>query len=435
MKKYLVLATLFLMTSTASAANITWHGGVDYRYSNLNQNDNLSTQAVVNNSNESQSELTTKSHMWRMSLGATGGWDNIEWGATVGTRGINGGVTNTTNSDWVNTQHNAAGVASDFPIAIREAWFRYGNDWGFGDLGFTFGKQALPFALGKQQIFMDSDVRMDGFSQTWKWGSFGLNMGQYILGAVNGNAANSSFFADRPFDEATVNNQDGFMALYGFQMTFDWRFNDDFSMMFAGGFYKWNRTLGAQFQNFIPNTRNLTNTASAGINGADATFATSQENSRPFVLMVDFDLPYSLNLEFEIAFNREMQYGRPANIGAVFAPFVTGLNIPASTQDSTAWSLGLTYGELKKSQDFVIGYAYHDKGLGAVSNAFTYDRNPAGYSGHHVWVGYNLANNFNVGFKYISLSEKDPRNQDGVAVIGGEKIDREYWEITTGVHL
>lgn len=430
MKKYLVLATLFLMTSTASAANITWHGGVDYRYNKLDFNDNLGTTTAVNNGTQSISELEVKSHMYRMNLGAKGGWDNIEWGITVGTTG-NGGLGNARpNSDWVTVQTNTSNIQGDLAIGVQEAWFRYGNDWGFGDIGLTFGRQALPFAMGSGQVFFDQDVRLDGFSQTWKFGSFGLNLGQYILGSVNGNAPAASVFADRPADEATVTNQDGFSALFGLQGTFDWRFNDDFNMMFAVGHYNWSRTLGTRFQNFIPNTNNAAN-----INNVEAVARTSQENSRHWQFLLDFDLPYMLNLEFELVLNRELAYGVPAVIGQTFQPGTDAAGTTINFQDTTAWTIGISYGELKKSQDFTIGYAYQDKGLGAVTNAFTYEFHPAGYKGHHIWAGYNLANNFNMGLKFIWLDEKDPRNQAGNVLTTAEKIDRNYWELTTGIHF
>ncbi len=420
-KKYLILVTLFLMTSAASAANITWHGGVDYRYSELGINDNLDQEEEIDGSMESISESTDKSHMYRMGLGAMGGWDNVEWGVTVGTIGPEG----TANSDWTEANVRGAGAGSDLSLGVREAWLRYGNDWGFGDVGLTFGRQMLPFSSGSNQVFWDKDVRLDGFSQTWKWGSFGLNLGQYILGSVEDNEIRGSSFEETPKDEKNPSLQNGFSALYGFQGTFDWRFNDDFMMNFAAGMYQWSRTLGPQYQNTIPNSNGL------GLDSARD--RVSQENSRHWAFLLGLDMPYSLNLEYELVFNREILYGAPpAAIGAPFAP-----DDDNEAQDSTAWSLGLTYGELKKAHDFMIGYAYQDKGLGAVSNRFTYEFHPAGFSGHHLWAKYSLANNFNLGLKYNSLSEKDPRDQNGAELISidgkDEKIDRSYWEFTTGI--
>lgn len=424
MKKYLVLATLFLVTSTASAANITWHGGVDYRYNKLTREDNLGTTTFVNGGTHSTSEIKTTSHMYKANLGATGGWDNIEWGITVGTTGSAGKA----NSRYTTINNNTLNTQGDLTIGLEDAWFRYGNDWGFGDIGFTFGRQSLPFAMGSQQTFIDEDVRMDGFSQTWKWGSFGLNLGQYYLGGVNGNAlATGTSISTTPANDEDPSRVDTYAKLFGYQATFNWRFNDDFSMLFGAGYYHWAGAVGTKFQNLIPNSN--TNTTAGSIAAIEST-RVSVENSGQWQFLLDFDLPYMLNLEFEIVFNKEHLYGTPVFIGSIFTPAN-----PQVKLDSTAWSLGLSYGELKKAHDFTIGYAYSDKGLGSVYSEFTYEFNPAGYDGHTIWAGYNIANNFNIGLKFIFLDEKNPRTQAGVALVTAEKIDRNYWEVSTGVRF
>src|SRR3989344_7145242 len=87
MKKYLVLATVFMLSSYAQAATMTWYGSAGWKYSKSSQidgtNNSFPSGQLLIKSNERQE----KSHLFRGELGATGGWDNVEWGVGVRTNG------------------------------------------------------------------------------------------------------------------------------------------------------------------------------------------------------------------------------------------------------------------------------------------------------------------------------------------------------------
>ena len=421
MKKYLVLATLFILSSAAQAANITWHGATDIRYGKTSLQDNL---AGVDAAGNSTSDLTTKTWDFMANLGASGGWDNIEWGTNFR---LSGGVPN---GAWVN--FGATGGNEDFALGVGEAWFRYSNDWGFGDMSLTVGRQTAAFSSGADQTFLDHDVRFDGLGWNWKWGSFGFNMSQYILGAeslgvnstVNGwrNTKNvGSTYAATPSSEAGATTQGGFTVMYSFQPHFHWRFTDEIDMNLAIGYHKLANATGTNFQNAIPNSGGLGGFTTAGL--------VSEENSRWWVVQMDLGLPYMMGFNFEYVKNKDQRYGTP-NTQATANPS----NVDVVTlQDATAWSAGLTFGNLKKAQDFWFGYTYTTKGLGSVVNRMTYDKIPGGFKGHTLAAAYNLSTNFHLKFRLILLEEKDPKNFAGVALTTTEKLDRNYWDVSMGV--
>ena len=423
MKKYLVLATLFVFSTSAYAANITWNGHFDYRYDKTSRKDGTTDNDAQN---KSQSEDKTVTHALRASLGATGGWDNIEWGMTVGTTGNtnppigSGGATVLPNNTFVTFNNNTNGTQGDLPLGVREAWFRYGNDWGFGDLGFTIGRQAPAFRTGAAETFIDNDVRFDGFAETWKWGSFGVNFSQYILGGTDSNASGASAVTSTPSTRDAAGTIESIAVLYSWQLVFDWRFTDDIAADFWAGYHLWSNTVGAQYQNDVPNGN------SGGINGAAS--LVGLENSRHWQFGMGWMFPYTIGVDFEIIINNDHEYGAPAAIGGIKAPNTNKLA-------GTAWSAGITFGELKKAQDFMIGYTYSDKGLGSIANAFTNENSPAGFNGHTIDLAYNVANNFHIGGQVRFLDEKDAKNNTGVAATGNAKMDRNYWNVMAGVQF
>jgi len=57
------------------------------------------------------------------------------------------------------------------------------RDFGSVDFNLTVGRQMNVFAYDKKsENFFDNDVRLDGFGWQFKFGMFGLNLGQYVLG-------------------------------------------------------------------------------------------------------------------------------------------------------------------------------------------------------------------------------------------------------------
>lgn len=428
MKKYLVLATVFLMSSYADAATMTWYGSAGWRYSKSTVNDGTNNKGISGTINESTSERTEKAHMFRGQLGATGGWDNVEWGIGVRTTGtaLLNNPSGTMNTDWTNT------AGADFGIGLENAWFKYGNDWGFGDIGVTFGRQAAAFATGRNQAFIDNDVRFNGISETWQWGSFGLNFGQYILGAVSNGTAGNSSYVETPFSSKLPGSHGAFSVLYSFQPTFKWKFSDELAAFFAVGYHKWSNAIGTTFQNRIPNGGTTGFGTAAANMTANSTGvyanAVSQENSKHWQFLMNWQLPFMLSLDFEYIFNKDQVYAVPKSPGG-------NDNFPAEkvNQSKDAWAASLAYGQLKKAHDFMISYAFHDKGIGSVHNAFSYDKVQAGLQAHEITAAYNIANNFHVMGKWFSMKEKNGRNQLGVEPRDVRRLENDMWEISTGV--
>jgi opacity protein-like surface antigen len=141
---------------------------------------------------------------------------------------------------------------------------------------------------------------------------------------------------------------------------------------------------------------------------------------------MNWQLPFMLGVDFELVKNKAQRYAPPKAAGVPD-------NLPAKIveQDDTAWAAGITYGQLKKAQDFMVAYTYHDKGLGAVHNRFTNDYVQAGFAGHEFNAAYNIANNFDVNAKYMSLDEKNGRNQIGVDA--AKKLKTSLWAVGAGV--
>jgi hypothetical protein len=104
--------------------------------------------------------------------------------------------------------------------------------------------------------------------------------------------------------------------------------------------------------------------------------------------------------------------------------------------DKDAFALGLTYGKLKKAQDFTIGYAFNSKGLASVANVVTNGLLPADNTAHFVKLGYNMADNLMLGWNGIFATEKSKKDSTGAAVTGAaanQKHTRSYWELVAGV--
>lgn len=444
MKKYFVLATLFLMSTYAHAANVTWYGSAGWRYSNAKQTDGTSNTASVGSPTigGSLSERTETANKFRGELGATGGWDNVEWGTGVRTTGSTSSIAmpmintaSSANSDW--TTANSA----DLGIGMHRAWFKYGNDWGFGDVGITFGRQAVGFATSNTQVFMDNDVALDGVTETWKWGSFGINLGQYILGGKTAGVEGGSQVVSSAYSEKAPQSSGGMQVLYSFQPHFTWKFTDEITGMFAVGYHNWSNTTGTNFRNLIPNgstfgtvnggfvTGNQTSLAGANASLTNANAFSRQvsvENSKQWQGVMKLTLPYMLALDFEYIKNKELFYGTPSGLGVAQVTAKPAL-------DSSAWAASLTYGQLKKAHDFTIGYTYHDKGLGSVASRFTYDRVLPGFTAHEINAGYNMANGMNVAAR--ALFEKEKNGRDQTARDSGKLISTTYWEVSTGVRF
>jgi len=108
------------------------------------------------------------------------------------------------------------------------------------DLSVTIGRQKNVFAYeSTSQNFFDNDVRFDGFGWNFKLGSFGLNAGQYLLGAKSSGTNGASVFTKTDASEAAATTSSHFNALYGFQPYMNWKFTDEIDTMLAVGWYSW----------------------------------------------------------------------------------------------------------------------------------------------------------------------------------------------------
>lgn len=404
MKKLLVLAIASLFTTAAVAGDMKWSGSAAVRYNNTVLNDGLQATTAVGTGVKDISKTTTKAHAIRANIGAAGGWDKMEWGV-----GFRTGGAATTTSDWVN--YAAMG---DQAVGIEQAWFKYNNDWGFGDISAIVGRQKNVFAhdMMTEQLF-DKDLRFDGFGWTWKWGSFGLNASQYVIGASNNLAATgASTYTTTAATEAGANTQRRFGVLYGFQPHMHWRFTDSIDAMFAVGFYKWSNVVTAG--NAV---HGFTTPSATGDNGTLV-----MDNMKQWQVLAMINLPYNLMFSGEYVMNKEQKYGSAATI------------FSNNNADKSALALGLSYGKLKRAHDFTIGYAYNMKGLGAVANAQTNNLLPADANAHFVKAAYNLAENFSLGWQGIFADEKSKKQAaNGNAITGPQKNTRSYWELVAGV--
>lgn len=393
MKNLFVLAVAGLVATSANAAEMKWSGGADWRYSQTNSNDSMNSRDAAG---KDTSKSRTKAHQIRANIGATGGWENVEWG--VGAR-----TTNAANEDFVTLQNNG-----DRGIGFEQAWFRYLKDFGSMDLSVTVGRQknVLAYDAVSQNLF-DNDVRFDGLGWQFKFGMFGLNAAQYVLGS---NVGGTSQVTNTDSTAASNTLNQKFSYLFAFQPHMNWKFTDEIEAMFAVGYYTWRDT--------------------SGTNAIASPAATNfrLENLRQWHFLTGWTLPYNLNLNVEYVMANKQKYD---------ARSVARAATPNPEAARSAWSAGLTYGGLKKAHDFTVGYAYGTKGIAAVDNRYTYDKFAADRKGHMFNVGYAIADNFTIGWKGLFLKEKEKIDPATGVTYAGANASREtktsYWELTTGV--
>lgn len=440
MKNLIVLAVAALFATNAVAAEMKWNGSAGWRYSNNTYNDNLDSKATLSGAKlEDVSKAKTVAHQVRANLGVTGGWEHVEYGFGVRTK-------NAANDDY--TTVNAG---TDLTPGIDQAWFRYVHDLGGVDIRATIGRQVNALATNSTwETLFDNDTRWDGFGWNFKFGMFGLNATQYILGAMGptngayGTAAStvggSSYTHTAATDANSVQNSK-FLTVFAFQPYMNWKFSDEIEAMLAVSYLKWN-------------TSGYGNTTSGGYNPATTNVGASapaiasgtfnMDNKSQWDVLLNISLPYNLAFSGEYVKATKAEY----NTFSVTSGYAAGLGATKVNPEvsSAALNLGLTYGKLRKAQDFTIGYAYGSKGIGSVINTFSNDKFLADNKGHQFMAGYALADNFNLGFKANLLEEKeriDTRssiaNGGGLAYdnVGstnaGQKLSTTYWEVTAGV--
>lgn len=392
MKHVICLAVASLIATSANAAEMKWNGSAGWRYEQTNTDTSLTGNTAANRA---------RAHGLRANLGVSGGWENVEWGVGVRT----GGTT------AINDDHVALVNNQDRAIGFEQAWFRYVRDFGSLDLAATVGRQKNVFAYDTiSQTLFDNDVRFDGLGWQFKFGMFGFNAAQYVLGGQTGKTGQASNKTNNDSTDANPATAQRLNYLFGFQPTMNWKFSDDIEAMFGVGYYIWKDQ-----------------TQGNAIGGTASNF--NMENPRQWQFTTSWTLPYNLSFHGEYVMNKKQKFDANTR-GAGYA--ATQADVSRS-----AWSAGLTYGSLKKAHDFSIGYAYGQKGLGSVINAYSYEKFTADNKGHTVEVAYAIADNFHLGWKGLFLKEKEKLDPATGAAYTAGNANREfktnYWEVTAGV--
>lgn len=411
MKKLVVLAVASLVATSANAAEMKWSGGADWRYSHLNNNDNRGSQQN-GTTGRGTSEQTTKTHDIAANIGATGGWENVEWGVGIRTSG------GTANDAHVKVQDNA-----DVNLGLEQAWARYVRDFGSVDFSFTLGRQMNVIAYDSNtQALFDNDVRWNGAGWKFNFGMFGVNAAQYILGAKSAGTEQSSQQVYTDATEAVGTTNSKFNYVMAFQPYMNWKFSDEIETMFAVGYYLWSDSSET-------NTTNggVTDYNTGTVNVAVNPVAFRMHNPKQWHIYNTWTLPYNLKFHGEYFWNKKQKYN-----DQTIATYGSFTNTPDA--DTSSLTLGLTYGSLKKAQDFTVGYSYVTKGLASSINKYASETIAADNKGHIFTAGYSLADNFNLGFIYQMLKERAKLHPTtGVALTNNQEMESNYWEMTAAV--
>ncbi len=429
MKNFIVLAVAALFATNAVAAEMKWSGSAGWRYMQQSQNDSLDSKDNATN-NKDVSTTKTRAHQIRANIGVMGGWENVEWGF-----GLRSGGAGTTTSDYGNLDNG-----KDIGIAVEQVWARYVRDFGSLELAATVGRQknALVSDTAWQTLF-DKDARFDGFGWNFKFGMFGFNASQYVIGSTSravgvpatSGTAGASNYTYTESSESNATTTKLFSMLYGFQPHMTWKFSDEIEAMFAVAYYKWVHE-GATNQ--IGGGAGVLGNG-AGTVPALANRTLKMENKAQWDFLANVTLPFNMTFTGNLV---------KASKAAYSDIEVAGYTGPSYTPSNTAWTLGLTYGKLRKAQDFTVGYAYGTKGIASVMNAFTNDRFLADNKGHTIVAGYSLADNFHLGFRWMSLQEKERVDTTSATAAAGagatyagvnanQKMKTNFWELTAGV--
>jgi hypothetical protein len=436
MKNLLVMAVAALFATSASAAEMKWNGGADWRYSSASVNDQLNS---LNNTTANQDISTTKylAHEIRANLDVTGGWEHVEYGVGFRTQSS------------ANNEFSTVKAGGSIGLNFDQAWFRYTRDFGGLDFALTVGRQMNANVYDKQweTLFSNYD-RWDGFGWNFKSGMFGLNAAQYILGAQVNNAPagtnNASSQTYTAASQATATSSQNFSVLYSVNPYMNFKFADEIELLFSVAWYKWTLN-GTAAENQIGGGMTGITMGNASGNGgtvpelANGNFLMS--NGSQWDFLANLSLPYSLAFTGDFVMANKAYYNNLSVVTSGGASDYNG-SVNGQTQvSSTAWTLGLTYGKLRKAQDFTIGYAYTTKGIGSVLDTFTNDKFAADNKGHTIVAGYNIADNLHINFRWLMLQEKQRIAATGAAATDGlayggvnanQQNKTSYWEISGG---
>lgn len=431
MKKLIVLAVASLFATTAVAGEMKWSGSAGWRFNKTKYDDNLGSNATAaggftgNAIGKGVSLQQTTSHAIRANLGVSGGWENVEWGL-----GLRTGAAAAANTDYQTLNSNL-----DRGIALEQAWFRYVRDFGSLDMNLTIGRQMNVFAYdGWSQQLFDSDVRFDGFGWQFKFGMFGLNAAQYILGAKSQGANGASTHTKTDATEANPAAQSKFNTLFGFQPHMNWKFTDEIETMFAIGYYIWNDDSNTNRTGGGYNSSTLN-----GAGNSKAAIASQNFNihsPRQWQFLSTWTLPYKLSANIEYVMNKTQKYTT-----ASLATYTNGSNNVDVSR--SAFSMGLKYGDVKKAHDWSVSYNYGSKGIASVIGAYSNNLILPDNKGHTINAAYAIADNFHIGAKWFSMTEKEKKltttglpystNAASVGTNANQEQRTKYYELTTGV--
>jgi hypothetical protein len=440
MKKLLILAVACFVASPAFAADLKWYGETGVQYNETKFDDSL---AAKDGNGYDVSIEKTKAHLIRGRLGVTGGKDHVDYGFGLRTQA----ATAAKNNDW-RAYNNGNGASGDLGLGIELMYFRYSNDYGFGDVSLTAGRQMNAFAYDKnsEQLF-DTDVRFDGFGWNWKMGNFGLNAAQYILGYnSNGTIGASSGTTTAATDANHTGANSSWATLLGVQPTFNFRFTDDIESMFAVGYYWWNGTgTDTSFKNNLHGAQGATTGRVGGVAEVNPNQTFQVSNPKQIQFLMDTSLPYNLGLSFEFIRNKKYYYDE-------YTTFESGTTVNGASSKSreakrSAWAVTLAYGKIQKAHDFKVSYNYGTKGLASTVNAYANDAFLADQKGHTLKADFAATDTLTVGAKYMTLKEVSKLDSTGLApgthtttanggapaAQAGRSHSVKYWQLTAGV--
>lgn len=385
--KFLLLAAGLLAAAPAAQAEMKWNGSFTYRYTILNQDNNLGT---------STAEQRVRRHQFRADLGTASKGDTYDWGVTFRTFSAAG-------SEYSYLQNNL-----DLGVSLGEAYFRPHYTVLGTDVAVTIGRQknVILYDANGQNLF-DKDNRFDGLGWTFQHGMFGFAMNQYVLGARTGAGVfGSSSFTKNDATEATANDQRGFGYLFSFQPNVKFKVSDEVSGVFAVGYHHWTGTNDA-----APYRNNL-----HGGYGAPTSDYVVMSNPRQWQIFTEWTLPMKLKFTGEYIWNKQVNY--------------TNTNVAT---DKSGLGLTLAYGSAKKRNDFALAYTYADRGLGSSIQNFSWSDLPVDNTAHVLDAKFALDDGLVLGARGYLMKEKSKRDVSGNTLTNNQETKQQRYEVTAGV--
>ncbi len=382
MRKLLVGIMLSAVLAPSARAEVTWSGGVGIRHLIRELNDGLDTR---NAASFNTSESTNLRWEMRATLGVLSKTEKVDFGFDMRT------ISPTANtSEWL-----AVNNAGDFAFGIGQAFGRFHTTVGECAMSLTAGRHKTVMLYDNMaQMLFDNDVRFDGFGWTFKHGSMGFNMAQYVLGSTNqGTPASTAAYNYSEATQDVANTRSRFAVLYSFQPFFEFNIGNDIKSLIAVGYHTWTGTGGNATTGWFSNTVHGGTAGTVGnVNPV------IMDNSRQFQILSDTSLPYSLRFVAEYVRNKNVKYGTRTAMTDIDA-------------DNDALALSLGWGKPKKAGDFGAAYSFSNKGIASVLTSFTNGDIAADNVSHFFEVKYMAADS-------LSLTAKAQKHRQSASVGG-----------------